>query len=500
MHDAKVEFRGSAPAARMSDERKAAAPTPHTTQQDLAELKIDRSKLRRRVPLWPFIGVGLVVAAVMVLQKLKESMDGVAVVTAPAVKVHSLQALAAGQQPEPDLSAAGYVVADRQAVLAAKITGRLAKLYVKEAQRVTQGQLVAEVEHHEIDALIVQTHAERAEAQAEIERLRVTAAWADEQVDAARTPLATTDAEIEELKIQWADAKRRLERNQKLAEAEALGYSEVDDRRTEIKLADARIETARHRKAQVQAQVAVAQTQAAAAQAYVKVAESRVKVVQARIKVLEAQRVEYFITAPFDGVVTEQAAEQGEIIAPVSIGGQLARGSIVTVADWTSLQAEVDVAESYIGRVKAGQRAAIIVDALPGNTFPGRVQRILPRANRSKATVQVRVEFTGERDARILPEMGIRVKFLSDSAPPGAEHGTASEVICVPSMALLTDAAGDYVWTIEQGLAKRVHVELGAQAADWIEIKSGLKTGARVVVAGAEHLKQDGQKVKLPDK
>ena len=500
MQDSKVEVRGSDATTRLTDGRAGDAPRPRAANQDLAELKIDRSNQRRRLPWWPFIVVGLIIAAVVALPKLKESMEGVPVETAPAVKVPSLKALAAGQLPEPDLSAAGYAVADRQAVLAAKITGRLSKLYVKEAQRVTQGQIVAEVEHHEIDALIAQTHAEMAEAKGEIERLRVTAALADEQVEAARTPLTTTDAEIEELKVQWADAKRRLERNQKLAEAEAMGYSEVDDRLTEIKTAEARMETARRRKDQIQAQVDVAKKQADAARAYVKVAELRVETVQARIKVLEAQLVEYFIKSPFDGVVTEKAAEQGEIIAPVSIGGQLARGSIVTVADWTSLQAEVDVAESYIGRVKAGQRAAITVDALPGSTFPGRVQRILPRANRSKATVQVRVEFTGERDSRILPEMGIRVKFLSDGAPPGAEHGTAPEAICAPAKAVLADAAGDYVWAVEQGKATRKYVKVGERTADWIEIKAGLKTGEPVVVEGAERLKQDGQKVKLPEK
>ena len=123
-------------------------------------------------------------------------------------------------------------------------------------------------------------------------------------------------------------------------------------------------------------------------------------------------------------MVTEKAAEVGEIVAPISIGGSMARGSIVTIADWASLQAEVDVAEAQLGRVKPGQRAAITVDAIPGRVFPGKLRRVLPRADRSKATVKVRVDFLARDRQAVLPEMGLRVRFLSDRARPAWKPAT----------------------------------------------------------------------------
>ena len=164
----------------------------------------------------------------------------------------------------------------------------------------------------------------------------------------------------------------------------------------------------------------------ATARAAVAGAKARQRTAAARVKVLESQRDERFIRSPFDGMVTEKAAEVGEIVAPISVGGSMARGSIVTIADWASLQAEVDVAEAQLGRVKAGQRAAITVDAIPGKMFPGKVRRILPRADRSKATVKVRVDFLARDEQAVLPEMGVRVRFLPDNAPAGVETGASA--------------------------------------------------------------------------
>lgn len=475
---------------------------------DLAALKIDRNSKRRRIPLWPFVLGGLVLLAVVGLPALQNSMQGIEVRTAPVVKVLTLKQLeGAKSAAETELAAAGYVIADRQAVLAAKFVARMAKLNVKEAQEVKKGDTIAELEHQELDAQIAQIKAEIAEQKAEAARLRTAVAQSEAEIAAARVPIQTLEAEIAVLKVQWADANRRLERDKKLAEAEAMGFSEVDDRLTEVRMAEARMQMLQRRKAEFDALAAVREKQTDAARAAVKVAEARVAVNESRVGVLEAQLQEYFIHAPFDGVVTEKAAEQGEIIAPVSVGGQMARGSIVTVADWASLQAEVDVAETYIGRVRPGQRAAISVDAMPGRSFAGKVQRVLPRANRSKATVQVRVEFLPDKDGksvfaaeRILPDMGIRVKFLPDDAPAGAETGEAKPVHCAPKDAVIGEGAAAYAWVVKDNLATRRPLKLGARSDQWIEVLEGLEPGEQVVIEGASKLAQDGAKVKVLEK
>ena len=137
---------------------------------------------------------------------------------------------------------------------------------------------------------------------------------------------------------------------------------------------EAKIAWTQQRKKEAGIKVNVAKSVAAAARSAVASAEARQKTAAARVSVLDQQCEESFIHAPFDGMVTEKAAEVGEIVAPISIGGSMARGSIVTIADWASLQAEVDVSESQLSKVKAGQRAAITVDAIPDQVFPGKVR------------------------------------------------------------------------------------------------------------------------------
>jgi RND family efflux transporter MFP subunit len=215
---------------------------------------------------------------------------------------------------------------------------------------------------------------------------------------------------------------------------------------------------------------------------------------QARVKTLQTQREDYFIRAPFDGVVSERIAEQGEIVAPVSIGGTQAKGAIVTVIERASLQAELDVAEGFLERVKPGGRVRLTVDAFPKEVFPGTVQRLMPLVDRGKATVKVRVDFR-TIDPRFLTDMGVRAKFLPKDAPAGAEEGKAPDPLLVPAAAVVPSDGQAVVWTVEGETVKRCVVKTGAKRGESIEIVEGLNDGAMVVVSGAAKLSRDGQTV-----
>jgi len=469
-----------------------------TKPDDLAALRIDRARHRRswRARLAALVALAIVAAGVLALAwpRLAKAVLVPEVAVAPATLAGAVGG--GGDAPDAGLSAAGYVVADRQSVLAAKYTGRLARLNVAEAQRVKKDEIIGELDHHELDAQIGAAEADQVEAAAEAARSAQAATQAEAACAAAAAPIKTLDAEVAQYKILLADANRRLERDRGLVAGNAIGFSEVEDRVTEVRLMEAKIAWTRQRKEEAERQLAVAEAQTGVARAAVKVAQAHAKAAESRVKVLREQLEDYFIRAPFDGVVSEKAAEVGEIIAPISIGGAMARGSIATLTDWDSLQAEVDVAETQIERVRAGQRAAITVDALHGKIFPGKVRRILPRANRSKATVQVRVDFVS-RDDRVLPEMGVRVKFLPDDAPPGVETGAVKDRILVPSAALQGSGGGAHVWTVSGNLASKRPVVAGDLAGEMVEIRSGLSAGEQVVVRGAESLREDRQKVRV---
>jgi multidrug efflux pump subunit AcrA (membrane-fusion protein) len=128
------------------------------------------------------------------------------------------------------------------------------------------------------------------------------------------------------------------------------------------------------------------------------------------------------------------------------------------------------------------------VDAIPGKVFPGKVCRILPRADRSKATVKVRVDFLARDERAVLPEMGVRVRFLSDDAPAGVETGAIPDRIVVPRAAVQSGHEGSFVWVVSDEVARKCAVQVGANSGDRIEITSGVNADDKVVVRGAERL------------
>jgi HlyD family secretion protein len=466
---------------------------------NLAALKIDRSRRRWRVSPWVW-GITLAVAIAAAL-----SPHLLARLQVVEVKVAKAERVSPTGELLPDtsrLTAAGYVVADRQSVLAAKFTGRLAKLFKVESQDATEGELVAEMDHNELDATIAEAQSEVAVAAAEAQRLRRLVNQAETEIAAAKAALQTFDAENQQYEILRADAQRRLELDEKLAARHAVSTSQLDDRRTEVLAAEAKIVWTKQRKAESQRQIAVAEARTDAARAAVAVADAKHQAAAAHVKVLESQRDESFIRAPFNGKVIEKAAEVGEIVAPISIGGSMARGSIVTLAKWDSRQAEVDVAESQLKGVWTGQTAEITVDAIRDDkdrkeVFSGIVSRILPRADRSKATVKVRVAFD-KLDDKIKPEMGVRVEFLPRGATPNLKNGQRQNNIVVPAAAVRSSGSATYVWVVSGSDASRRDVQVGPKSGKDIEIE-GLKPGEKVVVSGAERLSGKTATVKVAE-
>lgn len=314
----------------------------------LKSLKIERDAGAEPAagPSWP-LAAGLMAATLLAgaaggwfLKPGPTAIDA----AAPVETEPSTTAGAAAAAPG-SLVASGYVVARRQATVAAEVTGRLIEVRVEEGQAVKEGEVLAVLE--------------------------ATLAAADAGAAKARAAAAAAD---------YAEARRVLDRAKALA---AQGYA------SKATLTDAQ---ARHDAARARADAAASDAERAAAQ-------------------LER----YEIRAPFDGVVVTKAAQPGEIISPVSAGGGFTRTGVCTIVDMTSLEIEVDVSEAYIAMVGRNQRVEAVLDAYPDQVFAAHVIATIPSADRSKATVRVRIGFD-ELDARILPEMAINVRFLDRSA------------------------------------------------------------------------------------
>lgn len=197
------------------------------------------------------------------------------------------------------------------------------------------------------------------------------------------------------------------------------------------------------------------------------------------------------IVAPFDGTVLKKNADVGEIVAPLA-GAASSKAAVVTIADMASLEVEADVSEANITRVSAEQNCEIALDAYPQQRYPGYVSKIVPTADRAKATVLVKIRFR-DYDQRVLPEMSAKVTFLAAGSPANTETKT---VLTVPAAAVATRDGHQVIFQIKDDRAVEVAVTTGEKLGSLLEIKSGLKEGDKVIAKVDEQIK-NGAKVTL---
>ncbi len=211
----------------------------------------------------------------------------------------------------------------------------------------------------------------------------------------------------------------------------------------------------------------------------------------AGVKTAEVNLENTFIRAPFKGTILLKNAEVGEIVAPFASSAS-SKGSVVTLADMKSLEVEADVSESNINKVVIGQPCEIVLDAYPSVRYPGVVKKIVPTADRSRATVQTKVGFT-RIDNRVLPEMSARVNFFLDSAAAGS---STAQMLAVPKDAVTNRDGQKVVFKIDGQFVVSVPVTTGREIGTMIEITQGLTQGEQIVLS-PPGMMTSGQKVEL---
>lgn len=331
------------------------------------------------------------------------------------------------------LNASGYVVAERKAALASKTTGTLVWLGVEEGSRVAKGQVVARLENEDLSAALAETKA---------------------AVKAARENLRAALAELK-------DAGADFDRKKQLLDKGFITRSSFDQAEARLKKAEAAAEAAR---AQVGASMAASRG-AEAALGYT------------------------FISAPFSGVVLTKNADIGDILTPLGAAAN-AKAAVVTIADLSTLLVEVDVAESNISKVAMGMPAEIQLDAFPDRRFPGKVHMIVPTADRTKASVLVKVRFD-QKPSGILPDMSAKVAFLTREL----KESEKAPVTAVPATAVATEEGASHVFLIKDGRAEKADVRTGERLGDFVAVE-GVTQGQAVVLDPPAGL-SDGEKIKV---
>jgi RND family efflux transporter MFP subunit len=335
------------------------------------------------------------------------------------------------------LNASGYVVAQRKASVAPKTTGTLEWLGVEEGSRVRAGEVIARLENRDVTA----------------------------GRDQAAANLVNARASLEQAEAELRDAGLAYNRQKELVAQGIVAQADFD-------AADARYRKAR---------------------GGVNGAKAAINAARAALRGAEAA-IEYtYIRVPFDAVVLTKNADVGDIVTPIGAAAT-AKAAVVTVADMGSLQVEADVSESNLEKIKAGQPCEIQLDALPEARFSGSIHMIVPTADRSKATVLVKVRFL-EPDSRILPEMSAKVAFLQRAVR--ADEKTPRTA--VNPEAVVNRSGKSVLFLIKGERVVETPVTLGNRIGDMIEVLGGVKAGAKVALKPLEKLK-DGTKIKTAEK
>jgi RND family efflux transporter MFP subunit len=398
----------------------------------LKQLRIDRSPARpaRSRSRWLALAVAVLLALAVAAWFV------LARPAAPTVRTAAAHAASQAPGAASVLDASGFVTARRQATVSAKITGKVTEVLIEEGMRVEDNAVLARLDDTEARAAL----------------------------SLAQAQLAAARSQLVEIRAQLDQAERDAVRQQELFHRQLVSEQSMD--------------AARAQRDTLRARLAAAQEQ--------------VKVAQETVRGAQVQLDNTVIRAPFGGMVISKSAQPGEMISPISAGGGFTRTGIGTIVDMDSLEIQVDVNEAFIGRVAPGQPVEATLNAYPDWKIPGEVIAIIPTADRSKATVKVRIAIK-QKDRRIVPDMGVRVAFLAPDAAAGAP-AAATPGVLVPAEAVRTEGGASTVFVLAGTRVERRSVTLGAGTGAFRQVVSGLRDGERVVLSPPASLR-DGDAV-----
>jgi len=391
----------------------------------LRQLKIDKSHKEAHGGGGPPMRTVLI-AGVALLVVLAIAGGAWAFLARRPVEVQTATAVAptAASDAGAVLQATGYVTARRQATVSAQITGALVEVLIEEGDRVSKGQVLARLEDNALRA----------------------------SLESARANAAAAHANVTQTQAQLDQAMRDATRQESLVGRGLVSRQLAEQTRTQANTYRAQLNTVRRQAEAADAQVGVGQV-----------------------------NLDYTVVrAPFDGVITDKAAQVGEIVSPLSAGGGFTRTGVGTIVDMDSLEIDVDVNEAYIGRVQPDMPAEAVLDAYPDWRIPAHVIAIVPAADRGKATVKVRVALEN-KDGRIVPDMGVRVSFLERRAPTQA---SVPKGVLVPATAIVQRDSQSVVYAVADGKAARRNVTAAAQpSGDLRLVTNGVAAGDTVIVS-----------------
>ena len=443
-------------------------------EKDLHSLKIDKSlKVSTRESSWAakwIVGGVLLFLLLGAGRYFYESAN-----KELEVQTQRVSAVQPGSGGAPSgsviLNATGYIVAHHKIQVASKVVGKVAWIGVEKGDKVTEGQIIVRLEDDEYKAQLRQAAGNVQSLEARL--LELNNGSRPEEIEVAKANLEQSWADL-------ANAKITLERNQKLAEAKVAAQSQLDDAKAKYDNQIARVASLERtlelirlgpRKEQIQ------QVQGQIMQA------------KGQVDFYQTQLNNTIIRAPSTGTILERIVEKGEFVTTGFVGDRGAKGYVVSMADLMDLQVELDINQADFARLDRRQKGVLTTDAYPDKKYAVIIAEIAPEANRSKATVQVKVKVLNP-DQFLRPEMNASVAFVSEEKAVRSS-APSKAVIFVPA----TSVRDGSVWIVLDGKVIRRPVKTTGSTSQGLRVEDGLIGGENIIVAPTSEIKE-GVRVK----
>ncbi len=442
-------------------------------EADLKTLQIDRSAKRPPEPSkwavrWIVAGVALFALLGMARVAYNKLNAATEVETVRVTVASTGAAGGAGVA----LNATGYIVAHHEIEVASKVVGRVAGIGVEKGDRVKAGQVLVRLEDDEYRAQLEQ-------AKGQLDNLEARLAGAEH--GSRPEEIAVARANLDQARANLVNAKVTLDRTKELVSQGVLSRQQLDD--AQSKYDDAVAHVASLEKTHELARLGPRQEEIDSLRGQVEQAKGVMEYAQTQLD-------NTVIRAPVGGTILERAVEKGEFVTNGFVGDKGAKGYVVTLADLNDLQVELDINQNDFARLRMAQKGVVTTDAYPDRKYDGVIAEMSPKADRQKATVQVKVKVL-RPDEYLRPEMNASVAFLSDQKP-GATGSSARPLIVVPASAVKSDA----VFVVLDGRAVRKTVKTGGSNSQGLQIREGLIGGEDLVVNPPVSLK-DGDRVRV---
>ena len=426
---------------------------------ELNKLKIDRSQ---RVETPRGGGVAkYVIGLVIVLLVAAGGLYAWRIVNA-AVIVETVRPRVQTSSQSAVLVATGYVIAHHKIQVGSKIAGRVAWIGVAKGDRVKKDQIVVRLEDREYRAQFEEAQSSFQAAEARLKELQNGPRT--QEIDRARH-------EVERAEAQLRNDESTLRRTEGLVKEGVFPAQQLDD-------AKGRAEASRANLASLNKTYELIRLGTRSEQ----IDNARSELSRARAAMDYAKSIldSTEIKVPTSGTILERNVEQGEMVTTSFVGDRGAKSFVVTLADLSDIQVELDINQNDFSRISPSQPCNVVTDAFPDRTYQCKVDEIAPEANRQKATVQVKVKFQ-EPDEFVKPEMNARVTFMSSGPQP--EKTQETKLIIVPKRAVVERESGKAVLVVADGKVQSKPITIQREVGTDVVVSAGL-TGSESIIIG----------------